>query len=79
MGNITIGLSDEDELRLRRLARERFSGKKGSLAKTVGIGIRKLEQEKSVESSKNMLLRIMDKGFKLGKIAAKHRSELYDR
>ena len=79
MGNLTIGLDDKDEARLRRLAKERFEGKKGSISKTISIALDKLEEESKKDRAIKELIEMMDKGFDMGKNLIKHRSELYDR
>ena len=77
MGNITISLEDADEAKLRRFAREKYGGKKGSLAKIVSEGLEKMENES--EKAIRSLKAKMEKGFNSGGILIKHRSELYDR
>lgn len=42
MGNVTIALEKPDEQRLRKLARERFGGKKGSMSRTVKVALENL-------------------------------------
>jgi len=79
MGNITIALENEDELKLRRLAKQKFDGKKGSLAKVVSEGINKLNEEEKRTLAREKLLEMMKKGYRMGKMTIKHRSELYDR
>ena len=79
MGNITISLEDADEAKLRRFAREKYGGKKGSLAKIVSEGLEKMENESEREKTIRSLKAKMEKGFNSGGILIKHRSELYDR
>jgi len=79
MGNITISLEKKDEERLRKLARERYESKKGSLSKIVSEGIAKIERESKKERSKASLLRKLENGFDMGKILYRKRSELHER
>ncbi len=79
MGTITLSLEKKDELKLRMLAQEKYMGKKGSLSKIISEGLNKLEENSSRERAVNNLIQRMNKGFNLGKIKIKHRSELYDR
>lgn len=79
MGHITISLEKKDEQKLRALAKEKYGGKKGALAKAVAEGIGKLEQEKVRDRAIKKMIEIMDEGFDMGRILIKHRSELYDR
>lgn len=79
MGNVTMALEDADEKRLRRLASEKFGGGKGSMAKTVKVALEKLENEDRRGAARKRLIESMRKGYDLGRIAVRHRSELYDR
>ncbi len=79
MGNITIALENKDEKKLRRIARQRFGGGKGSMAKTVKAGLEKLENEDRRDEARKRLIAGMKKGYNLGGITYRHRSELYDR
>lgn len=79
MGNVTMALEDVDEERLRRFAKEKFGGGKGSMAKVVAKSLLKLEQEDKREAARKRLLESLKKGFNLGGLAVKHRSEFYER
>ncbi len=79
MGTITMSFEKEDEERIRRLAKERYGGRKGSMSKVVVEGVSKLEGESKKEKSKRELIELMRKGIYMGGIKIKHRSELYDR
>ncbi|MBN2127739.1 MAG: hypothetical protein JW703_05135 [Candidatus Diapherotrites archaeon] len=79
MGTLTLSLENEDETRLRVLAQEKYMGKKGSLSKVISEGLRKLEEETVRQRAIESLIKKMNKGFDMGKIQIKHRSELYDR
>ncbi len=79
MGNITISLEDDEETRLRNLAKRKFSGKKGSISRVIAEGIKKLEEEERREKAKERLLEMAGRGFNLGGIAARHRGDLYAR
>ena len=79
MGNITVSLEEEDEHKLRRLAQEKYQGKKGSLAKVISEGLGRMEAESKREQALKKLFARMEKGYALGIKRIKHRSELYDR
>ncbi len=79
MGQLTISLDKGTEAKLRRLASERHKGKKGSLSKVIGEALEKLEAESERERAMKELFALADKGFPMGKLLYKHRSELYDR
>ncbi len=79
MGQLTISLDKGTEAKLRRLASERHKGKKGSLSKVIGEALEKLEAERERERAMKELFALADKGFPMGKLLYKHRSELYDR
>lgn len=74
-----MGLSDQDEEKLRRLAREKFNNKKGAIAKVVSEGLSGLETGSKREEARQRLIAGMEKGFHGGRILYKHRSELYER
>ena len=79
MGNLTLSFEKEDEERLRRLAKDKYGGRKGSLSKVVSDGLSKLEEESKKERSRRELIDLMRKGIEMGKIKIKRRGELYDR
>ena len=61
MGNITISLTEEDEKLLRKLAEEKFKGRKGSLAKVVSEGLAKTIREKNKDKAFRKLIAKLDK------------------
>ncbi len=79
MGNLTVTLKDEKERKLRRLAKEKYGGKKGSIAKTLEEGIDKLDTDSKRERARQQLIQLMEIGFDMGKNLIRHRNELYDR
>jgi len=79
LGNVTLALDEDTEKALRRIAKERFHGGKGSMAKVVRLGVEKMKDENSRERAVKRLKEQMDRGFDGGKILYKHRSELYER
>lgn len=74
MGTITIVMDDEVEKKLRASV----SGK-GALGNAITEATRKMLEDKEQEEIKARLKVLMKKGFKMGKILYKHRSELHDR
>ncbi|MBI2597751.1 MAG: hypothetical protein HYW50_00990 [Candidatus Diapherotrites archaeon] len=83
MGDVLISLNDEKEKRLRQLAKEIYSGKKGSLSNTVSESISLLYSARMVRHKKGSferLLKTMETGYHLGfgdKKIYKKREELY--
>ena len=77
MGNVMIALDDEYEAFLRKLAQEKYGGKKGSLTKVVQKALDKMraeEKQKEIEE----FIELLRKGLK-GKYAMyKTRDEIYD-
>ncbi|MBU0636007.1 hypothetical protein KKE06_03200, partial [Candidatus Micrarchaeota archaeon] len=67
------------EEKIRQIARERFGGKKGSIAKAIKEAVNKTEEEDRLLNARKRLLELMEKGFDGGRIVYKHRSELYER
>jgi hypothetical protein len=76
MGNVLISLNEEDELLLRRLAREKHEGKKGALSEVVSEALKNLKENKNV--SKEAFFVLLDKGIKSNYKMYKKRSEIYD-
>lgn len=79
LGTITMSFEKEDENRLRRLAQEKYGGRKGSLSKVVLEGIAKLEGESVKERARQNLLKKLRDGYDMGKILYKTRAELHER
>ncbi|MCZ7372163.1 MAG: hypothetical protein O8C59_05415 [Candidatus Methanoperedens sp.] len=79
MGTITINVNDDIEKSFRELARKVYTGKKGYLGKAVTSAMQKwideIRQKKISESE----LKLMEKGFKMGKFRFNAREELYER
>jgi len=79
MGNVTIALEKPDEERMRRLAKQRYNARKGSISKVVAEGLRVLEREDRREKAKARLFGMMAAAKNLGGIAVRQRGELYER
>lgn len=79
MGNLTMSFEKEDEERIRRLAKEKYGGRKGSLSRVVNEGMSHLEEESRKERARQSLLRKLEKGFDMGKILYRNRAELHER
>ncbi len=79
MGIVTVSFEKEDEDRLRRLAHEKYGGKKGALSKVLSEGLRRLDEESEKENARQSLLKRLEKGFDMGKFTFKERAELYER
>lgn len=79
MGIITISMKDDVEKRFRQYAKEKHGNKKGYLGEAITEAVReKLDKDKS-EKAREDFFKMMKKGYKLGGLGIKHRSELYDR
>ena len=77
MGNMMIGLDEEYEELLRRLAQEKYGGKKGSLTEVVQDALDKMKEddrEKSIEELTKRLKTGLSFKYKM----YKNRNEIYD-
>ncbi|MBU0591755.1 hypothetical protein KKF81_06895 [Candidatus Micrarchaeota archaeon] len=76
MGNVMIVLDDEHEALLRRLAQEKYHGKKGSLSDVVEEALDKLKSDK--DAIKERLKKRLTEGIDFEYEMYKKRSEIYD-
>ena len=77
MGNMMIALDEEYEELLRRLAQEKYGGKKGSLTEVVQDALDKMKEddrEKSIEELTKRLKIGLSFKYKM----YKNRNEIYD-
>ncbi len=79
MGTITINVNDDIEARFRMLARKVFSDKKGYLGKAVTSAMQKWIDEILQKRIAESELKLLEKGFEMGKFKLKSRAELYER
>jgi len=77
MGNVMISLDDEDEELLRKLAQEKYSGKKGSLSEIVQEALHKLKG-RDREKETDEFIEMLRKGLKFKYKMYKSRNEIYD-
>lgn len=79
MGTVTISLEDDVEERFREQARQEYGKGKGVLKEAITKAIEKwmdgIEQNEITQRQ----LKLMDKGFTMGKSLYKNRDELHDR
>lgn len=75
---ITINMEKEVIDKLRNLA-SKEKQKKGFLGRTITEATKNYLEEKEQEQIRADLLKMLKKGYHMGKIQIKHRSELYDR
>ena len=75
---ITINMEKEVVKELRKLAKAQKQ-KKGFLGKSISVATKKWLEEKRQEKIAKEMIELMEKGFDMGKMKIKHRSELYDR
>lgn len=76
VGNVMIVLDEEYEALLRRLAQEKYGGKKGSLSKVVEEALDKLKSDK--DAVKERLKKRLTEGIDFKYKMYKKRSEIYD-
>ncbi len=76
MGNVMIALDDEYEKLLRRLAQEKYGGKKGSLSEVVKEALDKLKSDRDLV--KERLKRRLTEGISFKYKMYKKRDEIYD-
>lgn len=76
MGNVMIALDDEYEAYLRKLAQEKYGGKKGALTEVVKEALDKLKSDKN--DVKERLKRRLSEGLAFEYRMYKKRSEIYD-
>ncbi len=78
METITVNVEKEVMEKLRKMAAKEKQ-KKGFLGKTITEAMRKHIKETEQEEIRKEMLQILKKGYHMGKLKIKHRSELYDR
>ncbi len=79
MGTITINIDDEIEKQFRALVRKTYHDKKGNLGNAVTEALRRWIDEMTQKQISERQLKILDKGFDMGKLKFKSREELYER
>ncbi len=79
MGVITVSMDDETEARFRKRAVEKLSKKKGYLGEAITEAVNKWLEEEEGKAATDELMRIMDKGFHMGRKLYTKREDLYDR
>ena len=87
MGNLYISLDEEHEKLLRKLAQEKYEGKKGSISKIISEALDDLYHEQKHKNRRkesiNQLMELSNKGLNLGvkkgKKIYEDRGELYVR
>ena len=75
---ITINMEKKVIDKLRSMAKKEKQ-KKGFLGRTITEATKKYISEKEQEEIAKKQLRKMERGYNMGKILIKHRSELYER
>lgn len=79
MGTITINVSNDVERCFRALARKVYPEKKGYLGKAVTSAMQKWINEIAQKRIAENELKLLEKGFEMGKRKFKSRAELYER
>jgi len=75
---ITINASEKVVEEFRRVAASVYGTGKGYLSKAVEEALSVWVDTRKKKSANEILFEMMDKGYRLGGINYKHRSELYD-
>lgn len=79
MGTITVNVDDKAESRFRKTVKEAVGTGKGKLGKAITEAINKWVDEKRQKEIAERQIKLMEKGFDLGGVTYKHRSELHER
>ena len=79
MGVLTISLKDEDEAKLRKLAKEKYGKMKGAISKTIVEAVERNLTQTEEEKLCKRALALLDNPRPLGKRLWKTRDDLYDR
>ena len=77
MGNMMIALDEEYEELLRRLAQEKYGGKKGSLTEVVQDALDKMKEDDRKKSIEELTKRLKT-GLSFKYKMYKNRNEIYD-
>ena len=80
MGNVYVSLDEEHEVLLRRLAQEKYGGKKGSISDVIQEALNELKEKERKSRARKQFLETIDKGINLGfkGNAYESRDEIYD-
>jgi len=79
MATITVSISDKTNDLFRKTVEKELGKGKGKLGKALDDAITSWANEKLQKKLEEELMNKMEKGFNLGKILYKKRSELYER
>lgn len=79
MGTITATVDDKVEKKFRGVVKSRFGTGKGKIGQAITQAMSKWIHEVEQEKIRDEALAQLEKGYHMGKILYKHRSELYDR
>lgn len=76
---ITISVQEDVEERFRKLAGATYGRHKGYLGKAMTEAMKEWENKKSYTDVNARALEMLRKGFKMGKMTTKNRSEWHER
>ncbi len=79
MATMTISVTNEVEKKFRAIASKIYSRKKGYLGKAVTEAMHKWIEEKRQEEIAREELKVLEKGYEMGKLRIKTREEIYER
>lgn len=79
MGTITISVDDVKEKEFRKAVKNSFGEGKGKLGKAITQAMEKWTEETQQWQLRKKAIERLEKGYKMGKILYKERSELYER
>lgn len=79
MGTMTINVKDETLDMFRKTVAMELGVGKGKLGKAIEEALKKWVHEKEQRDIAKRQIKLMEKGFDMGRILIKSRDELYDR
>lgn len=79
MGTITVNVDDKTEKKFREAVKEKKGIGKGKLGSAISEAMNQWIKLNSDDEIAKRQIALMERGFDLGGITVKHRSELYER
>lgn len=79
MGTVTVSINDEIEKKFRAVAGKLYSRKKGYLGKAITEAMQKWIDEKKQKEIAEEELKVLERGFEMGRLRIKTRAEIYER
>lgn len=79
MGVMTVSMDDEIEAKFRKLAAERYGIRKGYLGDALSEAVSQWLREGQQKEIAERAIKLMEKGFYMGKKLYRTRDDIYDR